>query len=161
MKCTALLPCEKIIIDKDGAHSIINVMQSAAVVLQQQELGQAPQSLPMPKNAVMPMTWWIFSVWKPSSDDVGRSFEQVYQLQWPSGAKFAENRLPFTQKDDRMQQTTFYYLGFPVGEEGELKILSWLDSHGERVSDVIETSIRIDHSNSPTAARTEMFPTTP
>ncbi len=158
MKCTALLPCEKVIIDKDGAHSLINVMQSAAVVLQQQQPNQSPVNMPVPNNAIMNMTWWIFSVWKPAIEDVGRSFEQVYQLYLPAGEKFAEHRLPFTQKDDRMQQTTFYYLGFPVGQEGELKIRSWLDSEGQRVSDIMETSVRIDHSNSPTA-RTEMFPT--
>lgn len=160
MKCTALLPCEKIIIDKDGAHSIINVMQNAAVVLQKKELDGITEQLAVPVNAVMQMTWWIFSVWLPSSSDVGRSFEQVYQLYWPNGDKFVENRLAFTQKDDRSQQTNFYYIGFPVGQIGDVRIVSWLDSDGQRVTDITETKVRIDHSNSP-SARTEIFPTTP
>jgi hypothetical protein len=147
MKCTALLACEKLIVDKDGAHSLINVMHSAAVVLQQQEIGEVPQQIPIPSNAVMPNQWWIYSVWMPMPQDVGCSFEQVYQLYWPSGEKFAENRLPFTQKEDRMQQTSFYYVGFPVGQPGNLKIISWLDHEGHRVSDLVETFVRIEHSS--------------
>lgn len=40
MKCTALLTCEKIIVDKEGAHSIINVMMNAAVSLQKRPLAK-------------------------------------------------------------------------------------------------------------------------
>jgi hypothetical protein len=149
MKCTALLACEKVIIDKDGAHSLINVMQSAAVTLQQQEPNKPPEPIPMQSNAVMPTTWWIYAVWKPSTDDVDRSFEQVYQLYWPSGEKFVETRLPFVQKDDKMQQTSFYFLGFPVGQVGDLKIISWLDSQGQRVTEIMETAVRVEHGNNP------------
>jgi len=147
MKCTALLACEKIIIDKDGAHSLINVMLSAAVLLQQQEPGGEPQRVPMPINAVMPTQWWIYSVWVPVPEDVGGSFEQVYQLYWPNGEKFAESRLDFVQKDGRPQQTSFYYMGFPVGQVGDLKIVSWLDSHGQRVSEILETRVHVEHSD--------------
>jgi hypothetical protein len=159
MKSTALLACEKLIVDKDGAHSLINVMHSAAVVLQPQKLGDVPQRIPIPSDAVVPNQWWIYSVWMPSLQDVGGSFEQVYQLYWPSGEKFAENRLAFTQKDHRLQQTSFYYVGFPVGQPGNLRIVSWLDREGQRVSDIIETYVRIDHSSPESPI--EGAPTTP
>jgi hypothetical protein len=153
MKCTSLLACEKLIIDKDGAHSLINVMLNAAVVLQQQSSGQLPQQLAIPPDAVMPLQWWIYAVWRPSTSDVEQTFEQVYQLYWPNGEKFAESRLSFVQKENRLQQTSFFFSGFPAGQTGDIKIVSWLDSKGHRVSDILETIVRVDHidpANTPT-----------
>lgn len=150
MKCTALLTCEKIIVDKEGAHSIINVMMNAAVSLQKRPPGEvAPspssESVPIPANAASPNQWWIYAAWAPSPDDVGKSFKQVYQVLWPNGDKFAESKLPFTQNTDQMQQTTFYILGLPIGQEGRVRVRTWLDSEGERVSEISETFIDIKH----------------
>jgi hypothetical protein len=145
MKCTALVPCEKIIIDKDGAHSLINVMLNAAIAVQRQEGGKPAEQTEVPRNAVMPHQWWIYSLWRPSPEDVGASFEQVYQVYWPDGEKFAETRLAFEQKDATVQQTSFYFLGFPVGQEGQLRIVSWLDRGGHRVSDINEAWVRLEH----------------
>ena len=147
MKCLALLTCEKIIIDKDGAHSIINVMLKGQVNLQQIQAGQSPH-VAVPSNAVTPMNWFIYSLWSPSSDDVGKSFEQVYQVFWPNGDKLTENRLPFTQKDDDMHQVTFSFFGFPVGQQGRIRVFTWLDSGGHRASDMIETYVQLSHAAS-------------
>ena len=149
MKCLALLTCDKVIIDKDGAHSLINVMLSAAVTLQESEPGETPKDIEIPPNAVSPNQWWIYAQWEPSSDDVGKSFKAVYQVFWPNGEKLIENNLSFTQIDDRVQQTTFYVGGFPVGQKGAVKVTTWLDSaEGRRVSDVAETHIVIEHRSS-------------
>ena len=162
MKCTALLACEKLIIDKDGAHSLINVMLSAAVVMQQQQPGRLPEQLLIPPNAVMPLQWWIYTVWRPSPSDVEQPFEQVYQLYWPNGEKFAESRLEFVQKETRLQQTSFFFSGFPVGQTGDIKVLSWLESKGQRVSEILETIVHVDHidpSKTPKGIPTAITPT--
>ena len=145
MKCRALLPCERVIIDKDGAHSIINVMLNAEVSMDVVGPSQMAQPMTIPPNAMTGTTWWLYTLWEPSGDDVGKDFEQVYQVYWPNGDKLLESRLSFTQKDDTMNQTTFYIAGFPVGQQGRVKILTWLDSQGHRVSDVVEGSVNIKH----------------
>jgi hypothetical protein len=146
MKCLALLACDKIIIDKDGAHSLINVMLSAAVTLQETQPGQTPKDIEIPANAVSPNQWWIYAQWEPSSNDVGKSFKAVFQIFWPNGEKLMENKLSFTQLDSRIQQTTVYIGGFPVGQQGAVKVTAWLDSvEGHRVSDIAETHIVIEH----------------
>jgi hypothetical protein len=160
MKCIALLACEKLIIDKEGAHSIINVMISASLSLQQREgLEGPPENVPVPKDAVLPTQWFLYSVWDPSPNDVGISFEQVYQVYWPNGEKLAERRLQkFIPKDDTMMQTSFFFLGLPVGQEGKVRVKTWLDSDGHRVSDIIETAVRITHSKLATSPRGAMVP---
>ena len=145
MKCIALLCCEKLIVDKDGAHSIINVMVNAKVSLQQGNKGEPLQDVSVPLNAIMPTQWWIYAQWMPSREDVGKSFEQVYQVYWPNDEKLTENRVPFKITEDSMHQVTFSFIGFPVGQPGNVKILTWLDSGGHRVSDVSETRMRVTH----------------
>jgi hypothetical protein len=145
MKCTAVVACEKIIIDKEGAHSIINVMLNAQIFLQKTEPGKAPEGVPLPSNAIAPIVWWVYTVWNPSIEDAGKTFEQVYQAYWPNGDKFMESRLPFTLKDDAPMQTTFHIGGFPAGQEGKVQVLTWLDSEGSRVSDIYDTFVRVQH----------------
>jgi hypothetical protein len=99
----------------------------------------------MPRNALAPAQWSVFSMWIPSSEDVGEKFEQVYQVYWPDGEKFSENRFEFTQPDETVQQVTFTFYGLPVGQPGKLRIVTWLDNKGHRVSDIVETSIDVKH----------------
>src|SRR6266436_8603486 len=138
MKFLALCTCERIIIDKQGAHSLINLMLNAEI--------QVPQQQQIPANAVVPNQWFIYTMWAPSAEDVGRKFEQVYQVYWPDGEKFSENRLEFTQPDESVQQVTLGLVGFPVGQAGKLRIVTWLDHGGHSVSEIIEASINVKHS---------------
>ena len=127
MKCTAVLTCEKIIIDKEGAHSIINVMLNAEIVIQKIEASQSPKQMAVPHDAVAPIVWWVYTVWHPSPEDAGKAFDQVYQAYWPNGDKFMESRLSFVLKDEGPMQTTFHIGGLPAGQVGKLKVLMWLD----------------------------------
>lgn len=137
MKFLALCTCERVIIDKQGAHSLINLMLNA-------ELQTSPEQVP--RNAVAPTQWFIYTMWTPSAEDVGKRFEQVYQVYWPDGEKFTENRMEFTQPDESVQQVTFGFYGLPVGQAGKLRIVTWLDQEGgHRVTDIVETSIRVKH----------------
>lgn len=145
MKCTALLACEKLIIDKDGAHSLINVMQNAKVKIQEQTPDGRVLSPPIPANAVMPTQWFIFAVWFPGEDDVNAAFEQVYQIYWPNGDKLIENRVSFIQRDMKQQSTSFSIVGLPVGQVGMIRIATWLDKNGHRISEVMETFFGIEH----------------
>ena len=142
----------KIVIDKDGAHSLIEIMLNAEIRLNEVPAGAAfppgylHTPIPIPSNAVSPNQWWLYTQWEPSAEDVGKEFEQVFQVYWPGGEKFAESRLPFKQNDDRMNQTSFYYLGFPVGQEGKLKLMTWIDHGGYRFSDITESYVLIKHT---------------
>ena len=145
MKCHAFCACNKIVIDKEGAHSLIEIMLNAEIQLNQVTTDGIQAQITVPTNAVSPTQWWLYTQWEPASEDVGKRFEQVFQIYWPEGEKFAENRLEFTQKDDRVNQTSFYYLGFPVGQQGKLRLVTWIDHAGLRFSDIIESHVLIKH----------------
>jgi hypothetical protein len=145
MKCIALLTCEKAIVDKEGAHSLINVMLIANVERQQVQEGQPPEDISIPHDAVAPMHWWVYTLWLPSSEDVGKAFEQMYQVFWPNNEKLAESALLFTQENEAMQQTTFTIGGFPIGQQGKIRVVTWLHFEGLRVSEMAETYITVNH----------------
>jgi len=138
MKSLALCTCEKVIIDKAGAHSLINLILNAEL-----QLAQGIEEVP--RNAVNPYQWFIYSAWVPSSEDVGEHFEQVFQIYWPDGQKFFENKLGFTQPDESVQQVSFGIVGFPIGQTGRMKILTWLEKKRSRVTEVGEANIVIKH----------------
>lgn len=135
MRFQALCTCEKVIVDKREVHSLINLIQNVEI----------ETSADIPKNAVGPNQWCIYTMWVPSAEDVGRKFEQVYQVYWPDGEKFYESRFEFTQSNEDIQQITFGLTGFPVGQSGRLRIITWLDRDGHRISEILETVINVKH----------------
>ena len=44
-----------------------------------------------------------------------------------------------------MNQTSFYFVGFPVGQQGTLTVKTWLEHEHETASDVYETFIHVQH----------------
>jgi len=158
MKCHAFVACNKIIIDKDGAHSIIEIMLNAEIrAVRTAVVGNNNSTtIEIPPNAVSPQVWWLYTQWEPSSQDVGEDFEQVFQVYWPNGDKFAETRLQFNQKDDKMNQTSFFFGGFPLGQEGKLRLLTWLDHHGHS-SEVIESFVMIKHVRIPASQQQGVY----
>jgi hypothetical protein len=145
MKFLALCTCERVIIDKQGAHSLINIMLNA-------ELQISPEQVP--RNAVAPTQWFAYSMWMPSAEDIGQQFEQVYQVYWPDGEKFIETRTAFPQLDETVQQVSFGFYGLPVGQSGKLRVVTWLDKEGQRITEPVETSIHVKHLPKPTATPT-------
>jgi hypothetical protein len=162
MNCKALVACEKVIIDKEGAHSLVNVLLNASIKLQELQAGQEPRDINVPKNAVAPTQWWIYTLWEPLPKDVGQSFVQVYEVYWPDGEKLVlpPNRLqlPFVQQNEKFNQTSFYIGGFPVGQEGKIRIATWLESEtGQIQTQQIETFIRIEHLSAKDEPKAEPF----
>jgi hypothetical protein len=108
--------------------------------------GSPPQSVELPPDAVAPAQWWIYTQWEPSADDVGKSFDQKYEVYWPDGTRLVEGSLSFVQTNDRLSQSTYYVGGFPVGQTGKVKIVTWLETlEGHQECDKMENHILIDH----------------
>ena len=148
MNCKALLICEKVIIDKEGAHSLINIMLNASIKLQETVPGALPRDIDIPSNTVAPNQWWIYTLWEPSVEDVGQSFVQIYEIYWPNGEKLTANKLElrFVQENDKLQQSSFFVAGFPIGQQGKVKVVTWLESpSGVTKTGKLENYVRIEH----------------
>jgi len=144
MKFLALCPCEKIIFDKRETPSLITLIQNVEISIVQ----EAESSVEFPLNAVVPKEWFIYTRWQSSDEDVGKNFEQVFQVNWPDGEKFIEQRVQLKPivKDDDLQQSSLQLMGFPAGQPGLIEIATWLDSDGHRMSDIIKCTVRVKHT---------------
>jgi len=140
MRYLATCACDKIVIDKLGAHSLISVMSNADISIV--PAPGTPEQIP--PNAVTPREWWIFSMWEPSSEEAGKEFEQVFQVYWPNKEKLLEGRLGF-KPDERVQYTSYSVLGFPVGQQGKVRIVTWVEQQGSRITDIFDYHITVRH----------------
>jgi hypothetical protein len=142
MRHFATLACEKVIIDKKNAHSLIDVMTNAEI---QTVMGQNVdvEQAKMPSNAVIPKDWYIFSIWQQSREEIGKTFEQVVQVYWPNDDKFTEGRLLFKPVDDKAQYNSVRMLGFPAGQDGKIKVLTWIEHEKDRITDVFDYYVTI------------------
>jgi hypothetical protein len=143
MKHMGTFACEKVIFDNRGAPSLLTILQNAHINALP---GAQPQAIP--ENAVMPKEWFVFSAWVPSSEEMGKRYEEVCQVYLPNQEKFTETRTEFISKE-RWQYNAIQFMGLPVGREGDIRIIIWLDLDGHRVTELIEYNFRINHGPAP------------
>jgi len=115
-------PCEKAIIDRNGALSIISVMGKLTVGV--------PANVPPPAaNAMLPVQWAMVSLWQQSSDwETGRTFEQRAALVSESGGNDLLTSIAVFQftKETPLFQVVAQVSGMPVSIAGKLKFKIWV-----------------------------------
>jgi hypothetical protein len=142
MRFLSTVACEKVIVDKGGAHTLIEIMSGADIAATPPANNPAAE---LPSNALAPKQWWIFSMWEPNDDDVGKDFEQVYTVYWPNGDKLVDGARASFKMTDRVQYMSFYVFGLPVGQQGKVKISTWVEKAGNRITDPFDYFITIRH----------------
>src|SRR5208337_2878439 len=106
-------PCEKAIVDINGALSLISVMARLTINVP----NNAP---PPPANAALPMQWTMVSIWQQSSEwESGRTFEQRAALVSDSGNILVDTIAAFEFKKDPSHQALHQVIaqvpGMPIG----------------------------------------------
>jgi hypothetical protein len=113
-KLLVFLPCLKAINGDDGLLTIVSVLEFVGVTF-------APNQLPVPPEAVVPLFWQMVSIWYKSPDDGDRRFEQVIELVLPNGQTGFSAISPI-EITDRTQRIKLDGKLFPVGVPGEVII---------------------------------------
>jgi hypothetical protein len=145
MKHLGTFACEKVILDNRGAPSLITIMQNAHI-----DAIPGAQREQVPANAVIPKDWFIFSAWSPSAEDVGKEYEQITHVYWPNEQVFTETKTKFAvSREDDYQYNTILLMGFPIGQQGTLKITARIHHGGLPVTDLISFDLRIKHGPPP------------
>ncbi len=134
------LPCEKVIVDERGNVSLI--------VLLHEINAEIPAQTEIPKNAVTPKEWAIFSMWKPLPQDNGRSFEQAVQMLWPDGSEFKTARLGFRLEANKIHHNRMSIVGFPIGQSGSVTLNMWLEQNSKRVGELHSFILNVAHVRS-------------
>jgi hypothetical protein len=106
MRLLATCACEKVIIDRVGAHSLIALMSKID----------------------------------------GKDFEQIIEVYWPNEEKILSGKLKFKPEPNGGNQLLSYSIsGFPVGQQGKVKVLTWLERHSNRVTEPFPYYVSVAH----------------
>ena len=135
--------CEKVIVDERKNVSLINLLQGI-------EAARQDPSLLMPKNAVSPMPWAVFTLWKPVEGDLGKQFSQIVQVMWPDRSEFKKVSLDF-KIQDKNHQVRVDILGFPIGQVGDVLVNAWIEWDRRRVGGIHTWSVPVTHGQNPVA----------
>jgi len=137
-KLLAFLACEKIIADEDGSVSLIALLRNIRVAVGKEGI---------PKNALTPKEWAIFTLWQPSEPgDVGKTFHQAIQLLWPDGSEFTRSNTEFKVEQGKTNETRVKILGFPAGQAGKLTLNTWLEEKSPRGAEVYSYTVDVSHN---------------
>lgn len=131
------VPCEKVIIDENQNPTLVVLMQG---------LGAAPlpgQPAEIPRNAVGPKEWCIFSVWRPSDQDYGKLFNQRIQLLWPDGSEFQNAHFAFQFEKGKSHQIRMNMFGFPIGQVGDVTLNMWLERDSKKIGEMHSRTITV------------------
>lgn len=142
MRLIASLPCEKIITDAKGTPSLITILTEV-------EVGPIPAE-GLPANAVAPTPWWVYTLWEGDESDKGIENVQNIVIYWPDGKEFAKNAAAFKiwtpEKPTLKHSISAQFIGFPLGQQGDVKIQIWIERNEALVGEVHEYTFTVKHA---------------
>ena len=132
--------CEKVLLDANGVASLI------ALFTQVDAHRLASSTETVPHNAVVPMSWFVFTSWQHDPEDVGKEFCQVTQILYPDGSIFQEHSEKFEPQIGKTHyQVTLNMLGFPIGQEGNYQVRMKLNQNGATLFESESIKIIVKH----------------
>jgi hypothetical protein len=154
LKPYVCVACEKVIIAKqDEVASLISLFSKIILTV--------PVGTEIPRNAVAPKEWAVFSIWDPEPGDERRNYFLCTQILYPDESQFGEmSRSRFNVEVNKRAQMNIQVQGFPIGQAGEYKIRTWIEENEKRVSEPIQFGIEVivNFTASPTGASTVTHP---
>lgn len=116
------VPCEKVIVGRDGGASFINILEGITITSIAAE--GAPSTVKSEIPQVIPYRWAVFSQWLKETEDENKRYEQRIELITPKGETSFTHEFPFIL-EKRSHRNTIEIHNLPIGESGEhiLKLL--------------------------------------
>lgn len=146
LKPYVCVACEKVIIDQpiegdppsQGVPSLIGLFNR--IVL------QISSDLPeIPKNAVAPKEWAIYSAWDNEPGDEQKEYFLCNQILYPDQSAFGPLiRTPVNVQPKRRSQMITRVQGFPLGQPGFYTVRTWLEENNQMVGNPIEFRIELE-----------------
>lgn len=137
-KLLLFAPCERVIIDDQGSATLVIILHKIAVF--------NPKIEELPKDAVAPKEWVVFTLWEPMAEDIGKEFVQVLQTILPDGSEFKKSEMRFRFQEGKRQQNRMLIQGMPVGQDGKLALNTWLEVDSRQVGEVNSYDLTITYS---------------
>lgn len=153
-----LLPCEKVIVDRDGIPSLIALFENLNIApTQGQDIAEVP------KETITFQHWAVFSEWEISESELDlKQADQILEIQFPDGTTAPmRGKIPFVFNVAGTQRNHQDILGFPVGQEGTYHVRVWLEKDGKVISEVHTRKMKVIHKLPPEKRITETFGESP
>lgn len=99
----------------------------------------------IPKNAVAPKEWTVYSSWDVEPGDEEKQYILCTQVLYPDDAPFGpvhKKEIPIEPK--KRAQILIRFVGFPVGQAGFYKVRTWVEENGKDVVAPIEFKIELE-----------------
>src|SRR2546426_656904 len=126
--------CEKVIMDENKNASLIVLIENINV---------APGQEKIPRDAVTPKEWAIFTQWVLSEEEQDKPFVQIMQALWPDGTEFNKTSHPLPTQKVAVKQLNMGVVGMPVGQEGKITLKLWLELESSPVTEVFVKNLNI------------------
>jgi hypothetical protein len=136
LKPYVVVVCEKVIIAKDEVASLIGLFNKIIMAV--------PKGTEIPKNAVAPYQWAIFSSWDAESGDELNEYMICMQVLYPDGDQFGEiTKAKLNIQANRRSQFNSQVIGFPVGQLGKYTVRVWIESDNKAAVQPVEIKIEV------------------
>ena len=137
LKPYACVACEKVILAKDNGASLISLFNKIVLIV--------PTGAEIPKNAVSPYQWAVFSIWDTEPGDELKQYVLCTQILYPDGTQFAEIvKQNIVIEPAKRAQMVAQFIGFPVGQLGDYTVLTWIELEGHKVFGPIDFKLGVE-----------------
>jgi hypothetical protein len=147
MKLLLLTACDKVLQDPQFGSSLISVFHGIKF--------QVPAGTELPKDAVVPKEWAIFSKWELLPEEENKNHVSVIEIFWPDGNAFIKYALKAAQPTKNGMAFINRMTGFPVGQDGKLKVIQSLECDGVVVGGPHELDLQVDVTYAPVESEAE------
>src|SRR5258708_34061561 len=146
LKPYVCVACEKVILDHQPEMPTGQVGPASLINLFSKMIGQlAPGSTEVPKNAVVPKEWVVYSAWDIEPGDEKKEYMLCTQMLYPDKTPFGETyRVKINMAPAKRSQMTIRFQGFPVGQPGFYTVQTWIEENSKQVVAPIEFRIELE-----------------
>jgi len=139
LKPYVCVACEKVILSQpDGVPSLISLFSKMIVTVPE-------EGSEIPKNAVAPKEWALYSSWDPEPGDEVKDYFHCVQVLCPDDSQFGDiSRKRIEVQANKRAQMHIQILGFPVSQPGFHRVLVWIEEKSERVFGPVELRIELE-----------------
>jgi len=99
----------------------------------------------VPKNAVIPREWAVFSSWDTEPGDELREYFLCTQILYPDQTPFGEiNKIRINIERNKRAQVNVQMLAFPIGQTGSYTVKTSVEENQRTVFSPIEFKIELE-----------------
>jgi hypothetical protein len=138
LKPYVCVACEKVIVAKDSdVPSLIGLFSKMTIVVSEE--------VEIPKDAVAPKEWYVFSIWDTEPGDEQGEYVLCTRFLYPDKTQFgqiAKQKIPV--EPGKRSQMVMQVQGFPIGQIGQYTVLTWVEEKEQLVVGPIEFKVEFE-----------------